>query len=64
MVSISFASITGIMAWVGGNHVMFLDGDEKLPYCLKNGMYNYFGYDGKQYNLIMKSDRDLQEKQA
>ena len=59
--NITFASITGILAWVGGNHVKYLGNDEKLPYVLKGNLYHYFSYTGKQYKLSMTSERDLGE---
>ena len=60
---LSFGSISGIIAWTGCNQaVKYMDGSEKLPYVYFRNLYHYFSFDGKQYQLVMTSERDLQEK--
>ena len=60
---LSFGSISGILRWVGNNQaVKYMEGSEKLPYVYFRNLYHYFSFDGKQYQLVMTSERDLQEK--
>lgn len=58
--TVSFPSITSISAWAK-RQVSYLGGDETLPYVLKDGLYNYFTFDGTNYVMQMTSKLDLQE---
>lgn len=62
--TISFGSISGIIAWTGRNQIQYVGGSEKLPYVLKDKLYHYFTFNGSQYVLSMTSERDLQEVQS
>lgn len=61
---ITFGSISGILAWTGRNQVKYMEGSDKLPYVYHKNLYHYFSFDGKQYILIMTSEKDLQERKA
>lgn len=61
-----FHAIPSICAWAGTiNGILFLNGDETLPYIEKHGVYYYFGEYGlkpnHEYRLVAMSDRDLGE---
>lgn len=58
--SISFPSVTSIMSWAK-SAVMYLGGDPKTPFILKDNLYHYFSYqdDGGIYKLFATSERDL-----
>lgn len=57
--SISFPSITSIMSWAKST-VMYLGGDPKTPFILKDNLYHYFSQDeGGTYKLFATSERDL-----
>ena len=62
--SISFGSIASILRWTGKNDVRYMEGSEKLPYVYHKNLYHYFSFDGKQYQLVMTSEHDLQERKA
>lgn len=65
MNNITFGSISGIIAWTGRNQpVKYMEGSEKLPYVYHKNLYHYFSFDGKQYTLVMTSERDLQERKV
>jgi hypothetical protein len=56
-----FYSVTSISNWAGTeNGVLFLDGDDKMPYVERDGMFYYYGLDNTHvYHLIATSSRDL-----
>lgn len=58
---ITFPSITSIIAWAKSG-IRYLDGEEKLPYVLKDGLYNYFTFTDGAYYLFATSVKDLQDK--
>lgn len=61
--SISFPSITSIMSWAKAT-VMYLGGDPKAPYVLKDNLYHYFSQDvGGDYLLFCTSERDLNHEE-
>lgn len=61
-----FYSITSICTWAGTkNGILFLEGDETMPYILRDGIYYYFGQYGEkpehEYRLVGMTNRDLGE---
>lgn len=61
---LSFAGITNIIYWAANtaNQVRFVGNDNDLPFVCKDQEYYYFAFDGKKYNLVMVSSRDLNVK--
>jgi len=55
-------SVSSIEGWAGNNNIQYIDGDDKMPFIWKNGLYNYFAFDGTHYVLIMTSIESLNEK--
>ena len=58
---VSFQSITSINSW-SKSIVRYLGGDEKSPYTLRGGLYQYFTLTDGQYVLFATSIKDLQER--
>jgi hypothetical protein len=60
----TFYSVTSIAGWAGmKNNVLYLFGDESLPYVEKDDVYYYFGrlFGTHEYSLITWSTRDIGE---
>lgn len=66
LASLRFYSVTSICNWAGTiNGVLFLEGDETLPYIELNGLYYYFGTnDKKEYKLVMISEKDISDNEG
>jgi len=64
MNKLSFITITQIISWANDtmllNNIQFLGGSRSLPYIFRNKAYYYFKTTGREYELIMTSDRDLE----
>lgn len=61
--NLTFASVGGLGLW-GDSWGGFLDGDENLPYVLKDGLFHYFTkQDDGSFILTMTSTKDLNEKE-
>jgi len=56
--TVPFQSITSIIAWAKAS-VQYLAGDPNIPYVLKDGVYQYFSFNGEKYQLFATSERDL-----
>lgn len=52
----------GTLKLSGDGEIWYLDNDRDLPYICSAGHFFYFAFDGKLYNLVMESSRDLGAK--
>lgn len=59
--SISFPSVTSIMSWAKST-VMYLGGDDCLPYVQVGSLFYYFTRTDKNYILSMTSLQDIGDK--
>jgi hypothetical protein len=57
-------SVTSIQKWAGHNNILYVAGDDMLPFIFKDGLYHYFGLDpvSRDYILLMTSLESLNEK--
>ena len=58
-----FSSLTSIIKYGDWSTIAYVDNDNKLPYTMKDGQYQYFTrQENGDYVLAMTSKRDLQEQ--
>ena len=65
MPNLSFISTGNMGLW--GDLVSWMDenpAERNMPVVLKDSLYHYFAFDGKQYNLVMTSGINLKEKKT
>lgn len=58
----TYPSITSIIKYGDWSTIAYVDGDNNLPYTMKDNVYQYFTrQENGDYVLAMTSSRDLQE---